>query len=253
MMITAGVDIGSVATKCVIVKDGIVLNEYPEISRRNLLKLVREIRPTYLATDNIFEITPDSKSLFRFVEKLPLETKVVQVTGVPPHQISLKILARRHGLPFHGKPTPLQSAQIAAKLASFGVGHSLECFSEQTEIKITRGRKLGRGGQSANRYRRKIHSEIQQMTRHIESQLKQTDIGYDVDVRISDYGYASARIVAYAPLPVIREVVESKRGRDFRVLVAPVRKRTEFLPLEPKPVPALCIRRLPGTDAGLST
>ena len=223
---------------CIIVKDGIILNEYPEISRRTLLKLVREIRPKYLATDNVFEITPDSKSLFRFVERLPLETKIVQVTGVPPHQTSLKILARRHGLTLHGKPSSLQSAQIAAKLASFGIGHSLECFSEQTEIKVTRGRKLGRGGQSANRYRRKIHSEIQQMTRHIENQLKQAKIDYDLDIRTSDYGYASSRIVAYAPLPVIRDIVESKRGRDFRVLVSPVRKRTEFLPLEPKPIPA---------------
>jgi hypothetical protein len=222
---------------CSIVKDGIILNEYPEFSRRDLLKLIKEIQPRYLATDNIFEITPDSKSLFKFVERLPHETKIVQVTGVPPHQTSLRILARRHGIALHGKPNPLQSAQIAAKLASFGVGHSLECFSEQTEIKVTRGRKLGRGGQSANRYRRKIHSEIQQMTRHIEDQLKQVKIDYDLDVRLSDYGYASARIVAYAPLPVIRDIVRSKRGRDFRVLVSPVRKRTEFLPLEPKSIP----------------
>ena len=222
---------------CIIVKDGIILNEYPEISRRTLLKLVKEIRPKYLATDNVFEITPDSKSLFRFVERLPLETKIVQVTGVPPHQTSLKILARRHGITLHGKPNALQSAKTAAQLASFGVGHSLECFSEQTEIKVTRGRKLGRGGQSANRYRRKIHSEIQQMTRHIENQLKQAEIDYDLDIRTSDYGYASARIVAYASLPVIKDFIESKRGRDFRILIAPVRKRTEFLPLEPKPVP----------------
>jgi predicted RNase H-like nuclease (RuvC/YqgF family) len=222
---------------CSIVKDGIILNEYPEISRRALLKLVREIQPKYLATDNIFEITPDSKSLLRFVEKLPLETKVVQVTGVPPHQTSLKILARRHGINIPRKPDSLQSARITAKLASLGIGHSLECFSEQTEIKVTRGRKLGRGGQSTNRYRRKIHSEIQQVTRYIEDQLKQAEIDYDLDVRSSDYGYASARIVAYAPLPVIQDFIESKRGRDFRVLVAPVRKRTEFLPLEPKPIP----------------
>jgi predicted RNase H-like nuclease (RuvC/YqgF family) len=222
---------------CIIIKDGIILNEYSEISRRALLKLVKEIRPKYLATDNVFEITPDSKSLFHFVERLPLETKIVQVTGVPPHQTSLKILAKRHGITVHGKPDPLQSARISAQLASSGVGYSLECFSEQTEIKVTRGRKLGRGGQSANRYRRKIHSEIQQMTRHIENLLKQEDIDYDLDIRTSDYGYASARIVAYAPLPIIQGFIESKRGRDFRVLISPVRKRTEFLPLEPTPVP----------------
>ncbi|MHA2141568.1 MAG: DUF460 domain-containing protein [Candidatus Thorarchaeota archaeon] len=221
---------------CVIIHEGVPLNEYSEISRGALLKLVREIRPKWLCTDNIFEIAPDSKSLFRLVDRIPAETRVVQVTGVPPRQVSLKRLAKRHGLNVRGKPSPLESAHLAAQLALLGVGHSLECFGEQTEIKVARGRKPGRGGQSANRFRRKVHSQIQQMTRHIEGQLKTAKIDYDIDVRNSDFGYASARIIAYAPLPTIRKLVESKRGGDFKVLISPVRKRVEFLPLEPKPI-----------------
>jgi predicted RNase H-like nuclease (RuvC/YqgF family) len=220
-----------------LIRDGVVINEYPDISRSSLLKLVREIKPRFLATDNIFEIVPDSKSLFRFVDKIPHETHIVQVTGVPPHQISLKRLAKQHGMSIRGKPNPLESAIISAKLVSLGVGYTLECFGEQTEVKVTRGRKPGKGGQSANRFRRRVHSQIQQMTRHIESQLSEAEIEYDIDVRESDFGYSSSRIVAYAPLPVIQGLVESQRGRDFNVLVSPVRKRAEFLPLEPKPVP----------------
>ena len=223
---------------CVIVKNGTVLNEYPELSRRALLKLIREVRPRLLATDNIFEIVPDSKAIFKFASKIPLETRLAQVTGVPPHQVALKILARRHGLGVRGKPSPLESAKLAALLAEKGVGHSLECFGAQTEIKVTRGRKLGRGGQSVNRYRRKMHSQIQQMTRHIESQLKGAGIDYDIDIRTSDYGYASSRIIAYEPVPAVKGLVESKRGGDFNVNIAPVRKRVEFLPLEPKPIPS---------------
>jgi predicted RNase H-like nuclease (RuvC/YqgF family) len=221
---------------CVIMHEDVLLNEHSEISRGTLLKLIREIRPKWLCTDNIFEIVPDSKSLFRFVEKIPPETRIVQVTGVPPHQVSLKRLAKRHGLSIRGKPNPLESAYLAAQLALLGVGHSLECFGEQTEIKIARGRKPGRGGQSANRFRRKVHSQIQQITRYIEDQLKTTKIDYDIDVRSSDFGYASARIIAYASLPNIRTLVESKRDGDFKVLISPVRKRVEFLPLEPKPI-----------------
>jgi predicted RNase H-like nuclease (RuvC/YqgF family) len=216
--------------------EGVSLNEYSEISRGALLKLIREIRPKWLCTDNIFEIAPDSKSLFRLADKIPAETRIVQVTGVPPRQVSLKRLAKRHGLGVRGKPTPLESAHLAAQLALLGVGHSLECFGEQTEIKVARGRKPGRGGQSANRFRRKVHSQIQQMTRHIEDQLKTAKIDYDIDVRSSDFGYASARIIAYASLPKIRKLIESKRGGDFKVLISPVRKRVEFLPLEPKPI-----------------
>ncbi len=221
----------------IIIRGDLVLNEYPELSRGALLKLVREIEPIYLCTDNIFEVVPDSKSLFRLAERIPSSTKIVQVTGVPPNQTPLKTLARRHKIPLRGKPSPLDSARIAAQLAAFGVGYTIECFSEQTEIKITRGRKMGRGGQSANRYRRKLHSLIQQMTRHIEGELKSAEIKYDEDIRHSDFGYASARLVAYAPLPAIKGLIESKRGGDFNVIISPVRKRTEFLPLEPKPVP----------------
>ncbi len=219
---------------CVIIRGGVILNEHPEISRGALLKLTREINPKWLCTDNIFEIVPDSKSLFRLVDRIPTETRIVQVTGVPPRQIALKILARRYGINVKGKPDALQSARIAAQLVSRGVGHSLECFSEQSEIKISRGKKPGRGGQSANRFRRRIHSEIQQMTRHIESQLKEANIDYDIDIRKSDFGYSSARLVTNATLPVIRSLVESKKGGDWKVLISPVRKRVEFVPLEPK-------------------
>ena len=216
---------------CVIMRDGVILNEYPEISRGALLKTVKTIAPKWFCTDNIFEIVPDSKSLFQLASRIPSETRIVQVTGVPPHQIQLKILARRHGISVRGKPSALESAAIAAQLASKGIGHSLECFSEQTEIKVTRARKPGSGGQSANRYRRRIHSEIQQMTRFIESQLKAAEIEYDIDVRTSDFGYASARLITNAPLPVIRSKIEAKRGGDFNILISPVRKRVEFIPL----------------------
>jgi predicted RNase H-like nuclease (RuvC/YqgF family) len=220
---------------CVITRDDVVLNKYPEISRGALLKLVREVSPKWLCTDNIFEIVPDTKSLFHLVDRIPTETRIVQVTGVPPRQTPLKILAKRYGLNSRGKPTPLESARIAAQLAARGIGYSLECFGEQTEIKVSRGRKPGRGGQSANRYRRRVHSQIQQMTRFIESQLKAAEIDYDVDVRESDFGYSSARLITYAPLPAIRSLVESKRGGDFKVIISPVRKRVEFLSLEPRP------------------
>ena len=220
---------------CVITKDDIVLNEYPEMSRGALLKLVREVAPKWLCTDNIFEIVPDTKSLFHLVDRIPTETRIVQVTGIPPRQTPLKILAKRYGLHARGKPTPLESARIAAQLAARGIGYSLECFGEQTEIKISRGRKPGRGGQSANRYRRRVHSQIQQMTRFIESQLKAAEIDYDLDIRESDFGYASARLITYAPLPAIRSLVEAKRAGDFKVIISPVRKRVEFLSLEPRP------------------
>lgn len=242
---------------CAILHNGVVLNEYPEVSRRDLLDLVREIHPKYLATDNIFEIVPDSKSMFGLLSRMPAETKLVQVTGVPPNQIPLKILARRYRLQSAGRLIPLDSAKIAAQLAYLGVGHRLECFGEQTEVRVTRGRKTGSGGQSANRYRRRLHSEIQQVTRFIESELKAAGIEYDTDIRDSDFGYESARLVAYAPLPAIRGLVESKRGSDFNVFVSPVRKRVEFLPLEPQHIPAEVTPRYfilgidPGTTAAL--
>lgn len=221
---------------CVIMRGGVVLNEYPDVTRRELVRITKEIKPKWLCTDNIFEIVRDSKSLTRFVGRIPSETRLVQVTGVPPRQTSLKRLAKRYNIPVQGKPSPLESAKISALLVTQGIGHSVECFGEQTEIKVTRGRKPGHGGQSANRFRRRVHSQIQQMTRHIESILRQAGIDYDIHIRESDFGYSSARLVTNAPLPAVRNLIESKRGGDFKVLIAPVRKRVEFLPLEPKTV-----------------
>jgi len=222
---------------CVIMREGAVLNEYDEISRRSLLNLVNEISPKWLCTDNIFEIIPDSKSVIHLIEDLPPTTKLIQVTGVPPRQVSLERLARRHDISFSGKPSPLEAARIAAQLASQGVGYSLECFSAQTEIEVVRGRRPGRGGQSANRFRRRVQSMIQQMTREIESNLKRAEIEYDISIRKADFGYASSRIVAYAPLHIVRGIVDSKRSGDFKVLVEPIRKQTEFVPLEPTQAP----------------
>ncbi len=242
---------------CAVLRSGVILSEHPEVSRSTLLKLVQEIKPRYLATDNVFEIVPDSKSLFRFVDRIPHETRIVQVTGVPPRQIALKRLAKRHGISVRGKPTPLESAVIVAKLAFIGVGYTLECFGDHTEIRVTRGRKPGRGGQSANRFRRKVHSLIQQMTRFIESELTQAEIEYDLDLRESDFGYSSSRIVAYAPLPAIKDLIEIRRGRDINVGISPVRKRAEFLPLEPKPTPSTIRPKFfilgidPGTTAAI--
>ncbi len=242
---------------CAVVRKGMVLAEHSAITRAALLRLVNEIQPHYLATDNIFEIAPSAKTLFRLVERLPVETKVVQVTGVPPHQTSLKRLAKKYGLPLRGKPSPLETARAVALLASMGVGYVLECFGEHTEIKITRGRKPGRGGQSANRYRRNVQSKIQQMTRLIEEQLTTAGIEYEIDIRTSDFGYSSARITAYASYLVVRGLIDSRRGGDFNVLVAPVRKRVEFLPLQPVPGPFVVHPKYfilgvdPGTTAAL--
>ncbi len=216
----------------VVLNNGTVVNEFQSITRRNLFILVRDLKPIYLATDNIFEIIPDSKALSTFVDRLPTETKIVQVTGIPPNQLPLKTLARQAGIPVRGKPDPLQSALISARLAHMGVGYALEYFTEHTEIKVSRGRKMGRGGQSANRYRRRLHSEIQQLVRFIESQLKDLQIEYDIDIRQSDFGYSGARIVAYAPLAVMRRIVETRHGGDINIEVAPVRKTTEFVPIE---------------------
>jgi predicted RNase H-like nuclease (RuvC/YqgF family) len=47
---------------CVIMRDGVILNEYPEISRGALLQLVKTIAPKWFCTDNIFEIVSDSNS-----------------------------------------------------------------------------------------------------------------------------------------------------------------------------------------------
>ena len=217
----------------VILKDGEILESYNTVSTKKLVQLCRKFEPKYLGVDNIFELESNSARVIRFCGMLPLETKVIQVTGAPPDGFEpLNRLARRHGVPYPSQhANPLQTAEIICRLAEKNIGYVLLPFEEETEIKISRSRSIGPGGWSQQRYSRKMRGEILTLTREIEKQLQDHDIDYDLEARKTEYGYDNAIFRAYSSLAEIRKVIKPYRGELSRVSLQPIRKkRLEFIP-----------------------
>jgi len=229
---------GSASSKrfaAVVLEKGEIIESHNSISMRNLIRLCKQHDPKYLGVDNIFELEANSSRIIRFSSLLPLETKIVQVTGAPPDGFErLSRLARRHGIPYPSQhASPIQAAEIVARLADKSVGYILLPFEEETEVKISRAKAIGPGGWSQQRYSRRMRGEILTLTREIEKQLLDHKLDYDLEARKTEYGYDNASFRVYASRAAIRKVIKPFRGELSRVSVQPIRKkRLEFMPVQ---------------------
>ncbi|MFW9924372.1 MAG: DUF460 domain-containing protein [Candidatus Thorarchaeota archaeon] len=217
----------------VVLENGEIIETYESISARKLIQICRAHIPKYLGVDNIFEIEPNSARIIRFCSLLPIETKIIQVTGAPPDGFEpLARIAKRYGIGYPSQhANPVQTAEIITRLAEKNVGYILLPFEEETEIKISRSRAIGPGGWSQQRYSRKMRGEILNFTREIEKQLQDHNIDFDLEVRKTEYGYDNAVFRAYSSVAEVRKIVKPYKGEDSRVLISPIRKkRLEFIP-----------------------
>ncbi len=217
----------------VVMDNGKIIETHDSISLKNLIKLCKRYEPKYLGVDNIFELESNSAKVIKFCSQLPIETKIIQVTGAPPDGFEpLNRLARRNNITYPSQhASSLQSAEIVCRLAEKDVGYILMPFEEETEIKISRSRSIGPGGWSQQRYSRKMRGEILTLTRDIEKQLQDHKFDFDLEVRKTEYGYDNAVFRVYTSLVNVRKVVKPFKGELSRVSVSPIRKkRLEFIP-----------------------
>ncbi len=213
----------------VLLEDGkITLRE--EFTRGKLLKLIREVKPDRLAVDNIFELFP-KKKLKPFFYSLPQETQVVQVTGPPGEAKALHIVAKNHGVKLHRDASSMEEAEACALLAYMNVGCVVELFENKTKIVVSRARSLTRGGQSKDRYRRKVHNNIAMSIKEIKAKLKELKVDYSLEAVRADSGYSRGEFIVNAPRSELRGI-KSARGSDVQIKVTPVEKeRLTFTPL----------------------
>ena len=213
----------------VLLEDGrITLRE--ELTRGKLLKLIRNTKPDRLAVDNIFELFP-KKKLKPFFYSLPRETQVVQVTGAPGQAKALHIVAKNHGIKLHRDASSMEEAEACALLAYMNVGCVVELFENKTKIVVSRARSLTRGGQSKDRYRRKVHSNIAMSIKEIKAKLKELNVGYTLETVRADSAYSRGEFIVEAPPSELRGI-RSTRGSDVQIKVTPVEKeRLSFTPL----------------------
>ncbi len=218
----------------VVFKDNKVIEKIDELSYYKLIEKINKIKPDIIAVDNIFELGSEEKHVIDFMLRIPPQSKLIQVTGSPLHGMEpLHRLAKRHDINIPSKASPLEEAEASALLAAKGVGFLVSAFEEETQIIVSRGRSLGPGGWSQDRYRRRLHALVQQVTHQIEKTLTAHKLDFDLYVRKSEHGIVRSKFIVYANYNTVLSLIKPVKGQDVQVKIVPVqKKRIEFLPLQ---------------------
>ncbi len=223
------------------------------VSMYKFLRIAWKERPEIIATDNIHEIASDKHALVSLLQKLPLDTKLVQVTGGESLEPLVK-LAREQGISFD-RFDPSEEALACAKLAQLGVGYEVSAFEDKTIIKVSRARSLGRGGWSQNRYRRKIHGNVRMKAREIEQYLnelsKSRGFEYTQNAVERFGGYSKSEFLVNVPRSLLG--LGSGKYGDVQVSVKSIeRDAIVFKPLKAKKRDYIIVGIDPGTTTAVA-
>ena len=220
------------------------------------MRLIKKIKPHTIAFDNVYEVAASIPGLRYFFAKLPEYVRIVQVTDQSTK--TLQRLAIEQGLSPPSKINPIEEAIMIARLARRGIGYEVHIFENETKIIVSRNVRLGPGGSSQNRYRRKIHASIRNITRKIETYLRKNALDYDLFSRESDFGLDRAQFHIYAPRTRL-SFLKVKSGKYVQVKMKPIfRKHLSLHPIrtplieKPRYTKQLFIGVDPGTNCGLA-
>jgi uncharacterized protein len=115
-----------------------------EVSLFRLFRMLQEEQPDILAVDSLQEIAADQKELYFFLQGLPPQTRLVQVTGGERKETLGKVAAR-YNISFN-RFDPFAEARTSAQVASLGAGAEVIAFENESEIIVSRHRSLERAG-----------------------------------------------------------------------------------------------------------
>ncbi|MFX0061167.1 MAG: DUF460 domain-containing protein [Candidatus Hermodarchaeota archaeon] len=242
--------------------DRTILEQRAKISFHDLLELVKREKPNFIAVDNIFELIPTSKLIYKLTARLASETKLLQVCGSPVTGYEkTSTLAKRYLNYTSIKFTPLETSFIVASLAIQGIGFIVEPFEQEAKVTVTRQRRAKQGGMSQKRYNTNAEIAVKRGKRVLKDQLDNLSMDYDI------YEYPPHRAVFYIRLEgqqieEIHRIAKELTTDMCRVQVIKVRKnQIEFIPLKSpdtrKVGSAKKIRNLivgidPGTTTGIA-
>nr|MDO8079735.1 DUF460 domain-containing protein [Candidatus Freyarchaeota archaeon] len=232
---------------------------FEKLGLRELLKTINEIEPDIVASDNIFELAPDAKGIIYLIRRFPTRTKLMQVTGSPADGMEpLAAIAAKYELTTSSKLSPIEAAEVCARLAAKGVGYIVSAFENETKIIVSRGRTLGPGGSSSERFRRRLHAFVLQITQKIKNNLDDAKIDYDLYTKESEHGLKQAKFLVYTDRAKLEGLVKPSRSRDVQVKFEPVLlDKLEWIPLIPKVSAPVSKKSLilgidPGVTCGLA-
>ena len=212
--------------------EGQIIQSESEVSMFRLFRMLTEEQPDILAVDSLQEIAADQHDLFFFLQALPPQTRLVQVTGGERKETLGKVAAR-FNISFN-RFDPFAEARTAAHVASLGAGAEVIAFENESEVVVSRHRSLGKGGWSQNRYVRKIHGAVQLKGREIEMALVAAGLRYE---KKETRAFGGCSRVAFRVFATRDKVpVSTYRGADVQVRISGKRlARIQFRPLSGKP------------------
>ncbi|MEI7648364.1 MAG: DUF460 domain-containing protein, partial [Methanomicrobiales archaeon] len=235
-----GIDIikGSVRSRtkrpvyALIRMEGQTIVSESEVSLFRLFRMLQEEQPDILAVDSLQEIAADQKELYFFLQGLPPQTRLVQVTGGERKETLGKVAAR-YNISFN-RFDPFAEARTSAQVASLGAGAEVIAFENESEIIVSRHRSLGKGGWSQNRYVRKIHGAVQLKGREIEQALVAAGLRYE---KKETRAFGGCSRVVFRVFTTRDQVpVSTYRGSDVQVRINGKRlERIQYRPLSGKP------------------
>ena len=219
-----------------------------EVSLYRLLRTVADEEPDILAVDSVQELAPTTQDLFTILQALPPATILVQSTG-GEKQESLPRIAGRYNLKFN-KYDPYAEARASAHVAELGGGAEVIAFENTCDIIVSRGRSLGKGGWSQNRYARKVHGAVRQTGRDVEAVLEREGLSYTRHEVKAFGGLGRVHFEVAAPREDVP--VRNMRLPDVQVKVSGRRlDRIRYRPLSPAQR-YLIVGIDPGTTVGLA-
>jgi hypothetical protein len=212
--------------------EGQIIESESEVSMFRLFRMLNEEQPDILAVDSLQEIAADQHNLFFFLQALPPQTRLVQVTGGERKETLGKVAAR-YNISFN-RFDPFAEARTTAQVASLGAGAEVIAFENESEVVVSRHRSPGKGGWSQNRYVRKIHGAVQLKGREIEMDLVAAGLRYEKKVTRAFGGCSRVAFRVFAKRDQVP--VSTYRGADIQVRISGKRlDRIRFRPLSGKP------------------
>ncbi len=212
--------------------EGQTIESEAEVSMFRLFRALNEEQPDILAVDSLQEIAADQHELFFFLQNLPPQTRLVQVTGGERKETLGKVAAR-YNISFN-RFDPWAEARTTAQVASLGAGAEVIAFENESDVVVSRHRSLGKGGWSQNRYVRKIHGAVQSKGREIEMALVASGLRYE---KKETRAFGGCSRVAFRVFATREKVpVSTYHGADVQVRISGKRlERIQFRPLSGKP------------------
>jgi hypothetical protein len=212
--------------------DGGTIESESEVSMFRLFRMLTAEQPDILAVDSLQEIAADQRELYFFLQGLPPQTRLVQVTGGERKETLGKVAAR-FNISFN-RFDPFAEARTTAQVASLGAGAEVIAFENESEVVVSRHRSPGKGGWSQNRYVRKMHGAVQLKGREIEMALVAAGLRYE---KKETKAFGGCSRVAFRVFATRDQVpVPTYRGADVQVRIHGKRlERIRFRPLSIKP------------------